>query len=56
MVEIAPKFSDVMYGCFVPYVPSGGWVALVGLVGAVIMPHNLYLQSSLVLEENRINR
>ena len=37
------------FGTFVPTVPEGSIGAALGLVGAVIMPHNLYLHSSLVL-------
>jgi len=33
----------------VPIIPKGALTAALGLIGAVIMPHNLYLHSSLVL-------
>ena len=33
----------------VPSIPENSLLAALGLVGAVIMPHNLYLHSSLVL-------
>ena len=46
--------GELAYGCFVPYVPPGGWLTLVGLVGAVLMPHNLFLGSSLVLADPEI--
>ena len=36
-------------GLVYPRVPPGAWNAALGLIGAVIMPHNLYLHSSLVL-------
>lgn len=36
-------------GLIIPIVPTGAWPAVLGLIGAVIMPHNLYLHSSLVL-------
>ena len=39
----------MVYGTFVPTVPDKAFTAALGLVGAVIMPHNLYLHSSLVL-------
>ena len=32
-----------------PIIPKGALTAALGLIGAVIMPHNLYLHSSLVL-------
>jgi natural resistance-associated macrophage protein len=33
----------------VPTIPPGALTAALGVVGAVIMPHNLFLHSSLVL-------
>jgi len=33
----------------IPRIPEGALTAALGLVGAVIMPHNIYLYSSLVL-------
>lgn len=36
-------------GAIVPDIPKGALPAALGLIGAVIMPHNLYLHSSLVL-------
>ena len=36
-------------GLIVPTVPDGSLNAILGLIGAVIMPHNLYLHSALVL-------
>ena len=36
-------------GTLIPSVPKGAWPSTLGLIGAVIMPHNLYLHSSLVL-------
>jgi natural resistance-associated macrophage protein len=44
-----PDISEIAYGTIVPTIPSGALAAAVGLVGAVIMPHNLFLHSSLVL-------
>jgi len=48
MFIVLPPAADVFLG-FVPYVPPGAGSATIGLVGAVIMPHNLYLHSALVL-------
>ena len=39
----------MVFGMFVPTCPPGSLLAGLGLVGSVIMPHNLYLHSSLVL-------
>ena len=38
-----------MGGILVPSVPEGSKSAALGLVGSVIMPHNLFLHSALVL-------
>lgn len=48
---IAPNFGELMEGMFVPYIPSSALTSMVGLIGAVLMPHNLYLHSSLVYEK-----
>ncbi|XP_012275120.1 protein Malvolio isoform X2 [Orussus abietinus] len=47
----APPQLDVLSGMFVPWCKdcdSGALLQAVGIVGAVIMPHNLYLHSALV--------
>jgi len=44
-----PDYGKIVLGTIVPLIPKGSLVAALGLVGAVIMPHNLYLHSSLVL-------
>jgi len=41
--------NEIAYGTLVPLIPKGSLESMLGLVGAVIMPHNLYLHSSLVL-------
>ncbi|KRX10120.1 hypothetical protein PPERSA_08523 [Pseudocohnilembus persalinus] len=41
------------YGTFVPTVPKESFVPLVGLVGSILMPHNLYLHSSLMNEPEK---
>ncbi|CAE8624134.1 unnamed protein product [Polarella glacialis] len=44
-----PPAVDMLAG-FVPQCPSYAVLQLVGTIGAVIMPHNLYLHSALVLD------
>ena len=56
LIELHPSFSEIFEGCIIPYSPPGAFQALAGLVGSVIMPHNLFLHSSLVLQETRIDR
>lgn len=41
-------FVALLKGLFIPQVSSSRVVVAVGIVGAVIMPHNIYLHSSLV--------
>eukprot|EP00659_Diplonema_papillatum_P004148 gene4148-6445_t len=47
-----PDQGDVILGTVLPRVPSKDMPMAVGLIGAVIMPHNLYLHSALVLSRN----
>jgi natural resistance-associated macrophage protein len=46
---VKPDYLSVLYGTFVPTIPQGCMKQAIGLIGAVIMPHNIYLHSSLVL-------
>ncbi|KAJ2757796.1 hypothetical protein IWQ56_006169, partial [Coemansia nantahalensis] len=48
MFLIKPPAKDVIKGMFVPLIPKGSVVQAVGIVGCVLMPHNLYLHSALV--------
>ena len=43
-----PDQVAVLKGLLIPSVPKGAWVQAVGILGAVIMPHNIYLHSALV--------
>ena len=48
-----PDQLDVMSGTFIPSLPKDqGLSRAVAMIGAVIMPHNLYLHSALVLSRN----
>uniref|UniRef100_A0A672ZKR8 Solute carrier family 11 member 2 n=1 Tax=Sphaeramia orbicularis TaxID=375764 RepID=A0A672ZKR8_9TELE len=50
-VLVKPDQGELLKGMFVPYCADCGPVQLeqaVGIVGAVIMPHNIYLHSALV--------
>ena len=49
MIGSDPDYGEIALGAVIPRVPTNGWPAALGLIGAVIMPHNLYLHSSLVL-------
>uniref|UniRef100_A0A8V0ZGH8 Natural resistance-associated macrophage protein 1 n=4 Tax=Gallus gallus TaxID=9031 RepID=A0A8V0ZGH8_CHICK len=50
-VMVRPAQTEVLKGIFLPYCPGCGREELlqaVGIVGAIIMPHNIFLHSSLV--------
>lgn len=50
-VTVSPDQGQLLMGMFVPYCEGCGPVQMgqaVGIVGAVIMPHNIYLHSALV--------
>ncbi|CAG8584461.1 601_t:CDS:2 [Diversispora eburnea] len=41
--------EEIVKGIIIPHVPRRAIIQLVAMVGAVIMPHNLYLHSALVM-------
>ncbi|KAJ7375500.1 hypothetical protein OS493_002274 [Desmophyllum pertusum] len=50
-IEVSPNQGEVVKGLFVPWCEgcdSASILQAVGIVGAVIMPHNMYLHSALV--------
>jgi len=48
MLIVSPVYSDVLQG-FIPTKLSGDALYIaIGIIGATVMPHNLYLHSSLV--------
>ena len=49
MVTSNPDIKEIMIGWLVPGVPPGSVPAMLGLIGTVIMPHNLHLHSALVI-------
>ena len=51
MVEILlvkPPSNEIARGLFIPTMPAGALLVAVGIIGATVMPHNLYLHSSLI--------
>ncbi|XKL69147.1 hypothetical protein PGB90_006916 [Kerria lacca] len=50
-VVVGPKATDVFEGMIIPWCSdceSSAFLQAIGIIGAVIMPHNLYLHSGLV--------
>ena len=43
-----PAWGKVAAGLFLPQFPPGSALIIVGIVGATVMPHNIYLHSALV--------
>ena len=56
MFSIDKDGIAVVEGMFIPRVPSGSVPAALGLIGAIIMPHNLYLHTALVDTRKRPTR
>ncbi|KAJ2227954.1 hypothetical protein IWW45_006804 [Coemansia sp. RSA 485] len=48
MFMIKPDAREVVKGMVIPRIPQGSVVQAVGIIGCVLMPHNLYLHSALV--------
>ncbi|KAI0235982.1 hypothetical protein L0F63_004850, partial [Massospora cicadina] len=55
MLLVRPEPIPVLEGLLVPYVPREATVQAVAMIGAIIMPHNIFLHSALVAERD-INR
>jgi len=49
-IIISPKLPDLLKGMFVPSVPEGSLLTLVGLIGTTVVPYNLFLHASAVQE------
>ncbi len=49
-IIISPQLSGILKGMFVPSIPKGSIVALVGLIGTTVVPYNLFLHASAVQE------
>ncbi|OFY90489.1 MAG: manganese transporter [Bacteroidetes bacterium RIFOXYA12_FULL_40_10] len=45
---ISPVLADILRGMFVPTLPAGSLLALVGLIGTTVVPYNLFLHASAV--------
>ncbi|CAI2182093.1 11845_t:CDS:2 [Funneliformis geosporum] len=49
MFQSEPNIGEIFKGMLIPAVPPSAVVQAVAMIGAVIMPHNLYLHSALVM-------
>ncbi len=48
MFLVKPPLGSILHGLFVPSLPVGATLVAVGIIGATVMPHNLYLHSALI--------
>ncbi|SFU72548.1 NRAMP (natural resistance-associated macrophage protein) metal ion transporters [Pustulibacterium marinum] len=46
-----PNLFEIVKGAFLPKVPSGSLLTIVGLIGTTVVPYNLFLHASLVKEK-----
>ncbi|MBF0567446.1 MAG: Nramp family divalent metal transporter [Nitrospirae bacterium] len=42
------KWGEALKGCFIPRFPTGSITVIMGVLGAVVMPHNLFLHSEVI--------
>jgi NRAMP (natural resistance-associated macrophage protein)-like metal ion transporter len=49
-VIIGPQLLPLLKGMFVPKLPAGSIVTLIGLIGTTVVPYNLFLHASAVRE------
>jgi manganese transport protein len=50
---VQPDWAAVTRGVLLPHLPEGGLVLAMGIVGATVMPHNLYLHSGVILSRRQ---
>ncbi len=43
-----PAWGEIGRGLLIPSIPIGATLMAVGIIGATVMPHNLYLHSALI--------
>lgn len=47
-IIVKPDFSDIAKGLFVPSLPEGSVLTIMGLIGTTVVPYNLFLHASAV--------
>lgn len=50
-VLVKPDISEVLKGLFIPNIPGGSTLTIVGLIGTTVVPYNLFLHASLVKQK-----
>ncbi len=49
-IIVAPALPALLKGMFIPTIPAGAVLTLVGLIGTTVVPYNLFLHASVVQE------
>ena len=49
-IIISPDLPELLKGTFIPSIPDGSLLTLVGLIGTTVVPYNLFLHASAVQE------
>ena len=49
-IIVSPELPSLLKGMFVPTIPAGAVLTLVGLIGTTVVPYNLFLHASAVQE------
>ncbi len=50
-IIVAPQVPALLKGMFIPSIPAGSVITLVGLIGTTVVPYNLFLHASAVQEK-----
>ncbi len=50
-----PNFGEIAYHVFVPTLDSNSIFVAIGMLGATVMPHNLFLHSGIILSRRKAN-
>ena len=53
LVLVHPEWSRAVRGAFVPSLNAGSMTVAIAMLGAVLMPHNVYLHSNVVLNREQ---
>ncbi len=51
MIIIGPDLAQILKGVFIPNLPKGSTLMLIGLIGTTVVPYNLFLHASTVQEK-----
>ncbi|MCY4299408.1 MAG: Nramp family divalent metal transporter [Flavobacteriaceae bacterium] len=46
-IVLKPSIKELLYGLFIPQVPKGSLLTVIGLIGTTVVPYNLFLHAHL---------